>query len=208
MVKVEAKQETIKDMCAANPESRRPARKITKKRNTVDQQNNAHKVEVLATLFNNAKENIRKQEEEKAAHKPKSGLIKGPAVYMKDGKAVIDIEAVVRAAEDDQKTTDPKRIVQESGNKANRVKRAHSDRWTLTETEQFYVALQIFGTDFGMVANFLQNRTRQQVKSKYKKESRLNSGKVEYAVSTKLELGKEAYERFIAELQGLMAHFT
>ena len=119
---------------------------------------------------------------------------------MKDGKAVIDLEAVVQAVEESREAAAPKRTVQETGNKASRAKQVHSERWTLLETEEFFMALQIFGTDFGMVANFLQKRTREQVKNKYKKESRLNSGKVEYAVSTKMEVGKEAYERLIAEL--------
>ena len=213
MVKVEAKQETIKDMCVSNPESRRSTRKQGKKRSAGDVSGANHKVELIATLFTNAKDNITKQEETKAANRPKTGVVKGPMVYMKDGKAVLDIEAMVRAAEEDQKPNDPKRTVHESGNKANRAKRTHSDRWSLAETEQFYAvrhiqALQIFGTDFGMVANFLKNRTRQQVKSKYKKESRLNPGKVEYSTSTKMELSKEAYQRFISELQTLMAHFA
>lgn len=213
MVKSEVKQETIKDMCVANPEARKVQRKPGKKRNAGELAATDHKVELIATLFNNAKDNITKQEEDKAANKPKTGVVKGPRVYMKDGKAVLDTEAMVRAAEEEQKPNDPKRTVHESGNKANRAKRTHSDRWSLPETEQFYAvsptqALQIFGTDFGMVANFLKNRSRQQVKSKYKKESRLNPGKVEYSTSTKMELSKEAYQRFIGELQTLMAHFA
>lgn len=213
MVKGEGKQETIKDMCVTNPEVRRSQRKPGKKRSVGDVVGTDHKVELIATLFNNAKDNITKQEEAKVANKPKTGAVKGPMVYMKDGKAVLDIEAIVRAAEEDQKPNDPKRTVHESGNKANRAKRTHSDRWSLTETEQFYAvrntqALQIFGTDFGMVANFLKNRTRQQVKSKYKKESRLNPNKVEYSTSTKMDLSKEAYQHFISELQTLMTHFA
>ena len=64
----------------------------------------------------------------------------------------------MRAAEDG-----PARTVHESGNQANRAKLTQSSKCSHAETELFCTALQVFG----LMANFLKNRTRQQVKSKH-----------------------------------------
>lgn len=77
---------------------------------------------------------------------------------MVDGKSRLDIKAIVRAAEDG-----PARTVHESGNQADRAKLTQSSKCSHAETELFYTALQVFG----LMANFLKNRTRQQVKSKH-----------------------------------------
>lgn len=124
---------------------------------------------------------------------------------MVNGKAVIDTSSLVRAAEVDQISHSPRKTVVEAGNNVTRRKHTHSSRWTLAETELFYTALQLFGTDFCMVANFLKQRTREQVKSKYKKESRLCPAKIEYATTTKIEVPREAYQH---ELTALATAFS
>lgn len=44
-------------------------------------------------------------------------------------------------------------------------KRDATDRWTKQETEKFYMALQLMGTDFGLIESlFKGERTRNQIK--------------------------------------------
>ena len=67
--------------------------------------------------------------------------------------------------------------------------------WTIEETEKFYFALQQLGTDFGsMEALFFEDqRTRKQLKNKYRKELAKNPGLVqELALNPKyqIQLGK------------------
>ena len=61
-------------------------------------------------------------------------------------------------------------------------------------------ALQLFGTDFGMISKFMKKRTREQIKSKYKKESRLNPAKIDYATCNRIPLSRAAYEKFLSYL--------
>jgi hypothetical protein len=57
--------------------------------------------------------------------------------------------------------------------------------WTNQETLKFYDCLSVFGTDFSLIALCFSNRTRQQIKKKFTKESRINSTKVDNALLVK-----------------------
>jgi hypothetical protein len=98
-------------------------------------------------------------------------------------------------------------LVGEQGNRPKTPLRSYSERWGKSETEQFYLALRLFGTDFDVLASCLQNRTRQQVKIKYKRENKLNPAQVEFALSTRMNLSRGEYEGFIGELRALLAQF-
>jgi len=50
----------------------------------------------------------------------------------------------------------------------------HANQWTASETKKFYRALEIFGTDFSMIAMMFPLRNRLQIKNKFIKEEKLN----------------------------------
>ncbi|XP_072999354.1 uncharacterized protein [Typha latifolia] len=65
--------------------------------------------------------------------------------------------------------------IQQSSRKLNYhsyMNRSQSVRWSKSETELFYQAIRQFGTDFAMIQQLFPNRTRHQVKLKYKNEER------------------------------------
>merc|ERR1719318_1397627 len=53
-------------------------------------------------------------------------------------------------------------------------KRRHSD-WSERETLRFYRALSVVGSDFSMMESIFKNRTRQELKLKFKKEEKMNN---------------------------------
>lgn len=53
-------------------------------------------------------------------------------------------------------------------------KRRHND-WSEKETLRFYRALSVVGSDFSMMESIFKNRTRQELKLKFKKEEKLNN---------------------------------
>jgi len=55
----------------------------------------------------------------------------------------------------------------------------HTDKWTEQETKKFYRALELFGTDFSMIAQLFPMRNRMQIKNKFLKEEKLYSDKVD-----------------------------
>ncbi|CAA6661168.1 unnamed protein product [Spirodela intermedia] len=52
------------------------------------------------------------------------------------------------------------------------MNKPRSERWSKMETELFYQAVRQFGTDFAMIQQLLPNRTRHQIKLKFKNEER------------------------------------
>lgn len=54
--------------------------------------------------------------------------------------------------------------------------------WTKEETLRFYKALNTIGTDFTLMCELFPNRTRRELKMKFKKEERLNQALINKAV--------------------------
>ncbi|GAB2228533.1 hypothetical protein Droror1_Dr00022653 [Drosera rotundifolia] len=52
------------------------------------------------------------------------------------------------------------------------MQRIPSTRWSMQDTELFYQAVSQFGSDFSMIQQLFPDRTRHQIKLKYKKEER------------------------------------
>ncbi|MQL96206.1 hypothetical protein Taro_028886, partial [Colocasia esculenta] len=52
------------------------------------------------------------------------------------------------------------------------MNRIRSDRWSKVDTELFYQAVRQFGSDFAMIQQLFPNRTRHQIKLKFKNEER------------------------------------
>ena len=60
--------------------------------------------------------------------------------------------------------------------------RNKSDPWTEEETERFYGALKMFGTDFLIISKMFPGKTRPQIKSKFIREERLDLERVNNAL--------------------------
>ncbi|KAL2885627.1 Transcription factor TFIIIB component B'' [Ceratocystis lukuohia] len=92
------------------------------------------------------------------------------------------------------------------------------NHWTMEDTEKFYHALKMFGTDFQMISNMFPGRTRRHVKMKFNREERLAPTRInaalvgekhvkmdiaEYKATTGIEY--ESVESIQAEQQALAA---
>jgi transcription factor TFIIIB component B'' len=68
-------------------------------------------------------------------------------------------------------------------------------RWFPNDNERFYNALQMFGTDFGMIATFLGGgKSRRHVKNKFYKEEKKNSDKLTWALKNRIDVDIAALE--------------
>ena len=65
------------------------------------------------------------------------------------------------------------------------VRSKGSNRWNSSETDLFYEALSMCGTDFSIVQTFFPHRTRAQVKGKYKLEEKSNAKRINAALKDK-----------------------
>lgn len=73
-------------------------------------------------------------------------------------------------------------------------KRQKSKEWPKWETFKFYKALNIVGTDFLLMQTLFPNRTRQEIKQKYKKEERVNRSLIERTLKYHQEFDTEMLE--------------
>lgn len=62
------------------------------------------------------------------------------------------------------------------------MNRPQTSRWSKAETKLFYEAIHQFGTDFAMIQQLFPNRTRHQVKLKFKIEDRKHPSQVHDAL--------------------------
>ncbi|KAF3336265.1 Transcription factor TFIIIB component B'' [Carex littledalei] len=66
------------------------------------------------------------------------------------------------------------------------MNRTSSSRWTQSETELFYKGIRQFGTDFAMIQQLFPNRTRHQIKLKFKSEDKKHPTHVRDAITHRL----------------------
>lgn len=64
--------------------------------------------------------------------------------------------------------------------------RQPAEKWKPEETEKFFMALQIIGTDFTMIERIFEGqRTREQIKNKFRKEERKNKKHIDALLKNK-----------------------
>ncbi|KAF5092559.1 hypothetical protein D0Z03_002808 [Geotrichum reessii] len=78
-------------------------------------------------------------------------------------------------------------------NNASYSKHKIAERWDKKETEKFYSALSMWGTDFTMLAQLFPGRTRRELRNKFKLEERKNRVKVDLAIERRLPTNVEDY---------------
>ncbi|KAI3803694.1 hypothetical protein L1987_31854 [Smallanthus sonchifolius] len=73
-------------------------------------------------------------------------------------------------------------------------------KWTKLDTELFYEAIQQFGTDLSIIKECFPGRTREQIRSKFKKEYKQNRLRIESALNTRSK-GHSHFESVIERLK-------
>nr|XP_033784872.1 transcription factor TFIIIB component B'' homolog isoform X2 [Geotrypetes seraphini] len=75
-------------------------------------------------------------------------------------------------------------------------KSCYSKPWSIGETDMFYLAISMVGTDFSMIGQLFPHRARTEIKNKFKREERSNSWRIDKAFKEKQQFDPE----FFAEL--------
>lgn len=121
-----------------------------------------------------------------------------PQVRIVNGEIVVDEEAALHQASPSTGPMYPMDVVNESGKHLTShsfVKSIGNNRWGQDETDQFYEALSMCGTDFALISLLFPRRSREQVKGKFKVEERNNPGKVALYLKNRRPLDTAWFER-------------
>ncbi|XP_051525573.1 transcription factor TFIIIB component B'' homolog [Myxocyprinus asiaticus] len=72
-------------------------------------------------------------------------------------------------------------------------KKCFVKNWSIRETDMFYLAISMVGTDFSLIAQLLTHRSRAEIKRKFRKEDKTNSWRVDQAFRNKRPYDKEFF---------------
>ncbi|XP_028048703.1 transcription factor TFIIIB component B'' homolog isoform X2 [Monomorium pharaonis] len=122
-----------------------------------------------------------------------------------DGQLIVDEQSLV-VEQTDVKGSDEmsEAIIEDDSHSGGFYKRhKRSKDWPKWETFKFYRVLNVVGTDFLLMKTLFPNRSRQEIKQKYKKEERINRHLVEKALKYHQEFNTDMLEEQLAILQKL-----
>ncbi len=88
---------------------------------------------------------------------------RAPQISYVDGKIQISRSSILVDVDGDDDKNPKVRVGVETGRRGRR-KKERSEKWLPQETDKFYKALQLVGTDFSIIASLLPGRSRKQVK--------------------------------------------
>lgn len=122
-----------------------------------------------------------------------------PQVRILNGEIVVDEETVALTANTSTGPDYSMDIVNEGTGRHLTshafVKTTGNNRWSRSDTDLFYDALSMCGTDFALISLLFPKRSREQIKGKYKVEERSNLTRVNLALKNKKPLDTAWLER-------------
>lgn len=122
-----------------------------------------------------------------------------------DGQLIIDEQSLVieqTNAKKGREVLAKEAIIDDDSNGSGFYKkRQKSKEWPKWETLKFYKALNTVGTDFLLMQSLFPNRTRQEIKLKFKKEEKVNRNLVEKALAYHQEFDTEILEKSLATFE-------
>jgi hypothetical protein len=108
-----------------------------------------------------------------------------PQIKLVDGKVVLD-DSLLHSTISHSQIAEEMTVINETNRHLTSAtfakKRVTSNRWSPQETNLFFDAVRMCGTDFSMIESLLPHRSRSQIKGKYKIEERSNSGRLYQAL--------------------------
>eukprot|EP01133_Synstelium_polycarpum_P004362 gene4362-5097_t len=81
------------------------------------------------------------------------------------------------------------------------TRRDQARRWDPAETQRFYEALEKYGTDFSLIENIFENRTRRQLKTKYLQEVKKNPDFIHSKLNNRGPINLEEYQQKSREMK-------
>lgn len=114
----------------------------------------------------------------------KNSLSDAPQIRLIDGRIALDEESLVTSRQSEQIDRERVEETQKRITSASfRKKTIPRDRWSAQEEKLLYEGLSVWGTDFGIISQYLKGKTREQIKNKFKKEEKIYPFKIRDALS-------------------------
>ncbi|XP_053334438.1 transcription factor TFIIIB component B'' homolog [Clarias gariepinus] len=79
-------------------------------------------------------------------------------------------------------------------------KGTYTKPWSNRETDMFFLAISMVGTDFSMIGQLFPHRGRLEIKNKFKKEERANSWRIDKAFKEKRRLDLDFFKKLLEQI--------
>ncbi|XP_031590447.1 transcription factor TFIIIB component B'' homolog isoform X2 [Oreochromis aureus] len=160
----------------------------------------AQEPEVLPNTMGNTEE-----EEEEAEEEQEEALMVPQVKVAEDGSLIIDEESLtveVQRAKGPNPAENRDPIFERGSTTtySSFRKLNHGKRWTSEETDMFFLALSMVGTDFSMICQLFPHRARSEIKNKFKKEERENAWRIDKAIRERRKLDIEYFSKLLEKI--------
>ncbi|XP_076450199.1 uncharacterized protein LOC143286505 [Babylonia areolata] len=126
-----------------------------------------------------------------------------PVVQLKldaNNQIILNEESMTVAGKKSDSQHQPTEIVEEDEDRfitshSFRDKAQRSKKWSKKETERFFGALRLVGTDFFLMAKMFPSRSRKDLKNKFSKEDKQNRALIDKALQEHVEFTKNHFEK-------------
>jgi len=121
----------------------------------------------------------------------------GPRLcFDSSGKIVLDESSLTKGVTEEHDPTEGVPIQESVSQYSSAYKKTPACKWSDEETEMFYEALALYGTDLFLVQTFFRNKSAAQIKGKFTREMKRNGKQVEDVLMRSVrKLTKEPFER-------------
>ncbi|XP_062410589.1 transcription factor TFIIIB component B'' homolog isoform X2 [Sardina pilchardus] len=79
-------------------------------------------------------------------------------------------------------------------------KGSYTKPWSSQETDMFFLAISMVGTDFSMIGSMFPHRARSEIKNKFKKEERANAWRIDKAFREKRRLDLDFFTELLEKI--------
>ncbi|XP_055087370.1 transcription factor TFIIIB component B'' homolog isoform X2 [Periophthalmus magnuspinnatus] len=145
------------------------------------------------------------EDEEEEADEDEDALMVPQVKVAEDGTLIIDEESLTVEV---QRMKGPNTIqdrdpIFERGSTTTYSsfrKGTHTKPWSTEETDMFFLAISMVGTDFTMICQLFPHRARSEIKNKFKKEERHNAWRIDKAFKDRRKLDLEYFKKLLEKI--------
>ncbi|KAM9307085.1 uncharacterized protein KZ484_000411 [Pholidichthys leucotaenia] len=146
-----------------------------------------------------------REDEEDAAEEDEELLMVPQVKVAEDGTLIIDEESLtveVQRAKGPNPADDRDPIFERGSTTtySSFRKWKHTPRWSSEETDMFFLAVSMVGTDFSMICQLFPHRARSEIKNKFKKEQRENAWRIDKAFRERRKLELEYFSKLLEKI--------
>uniref|UniRef100_A0A671XHW1 Myb-like domain-containing protein n=1 Tax=Sparus aurata TaxID=8175 RepID=A0A671XHW1_SPAAU len=166
----------------------------------------AQEPEVPAKIASPREEEEEEEEEAAAAEEDQDDAPMVPQVKVaEDGSLIIDEESLtveVQRAKGPNTIQDRDPIFERGSTTtySSFRKGTYSKPWSNEETDMFFLAISMVGTDFSMICQLFPHRARSEIKNKFKKEERANAWRIDKAFRERRKLDIEYFSKLLEKI--------